>query len=66
MSMFCNLHTVVVVVVVVTAWLGVSAFTIALASCCVPILGSIPPGLEGGVSSATLTQSMETIDPLKI
>ena len=37
-----------------------------LTSCCAPIQGSISPGLEGGEVFVTLTQSMETVDPLRI
>ena len=37
-----------------------------LASCCAPIRGSIPPGLEGGEVFCYADQSMETVDPLRI
>ena len=37
-----------------------------LASCCTPIRGSIPPGLEGGEVFCYADQSMETVDPLRI
>ena len=37
-----------------------------LASCCTPIRGSIPPGLEGGEVFSYADQSMETVDPLRI
>ena len=37
-----------------------------LASCCAPIRGSIPKGLEGGEVFCYADQLMETVDPLRI
>ena len=65
----CDLHCVVVEAVCVCACACVTwcvCIHNCLASCCEPIRGVYTQELREERSSVTLTQSMETVDPLRI